>query len=84
MISQDQLSLREIRVFLTILEECIASGTGFAEVSANDLMNRTKIHRTHIFSSVKGLIEKKLILKDQTDASTTNVYRMNFDVTVMG
>ncbi|MBM4253696.1 MAG: hypothetical protein FJ146_17145 [Deltaproteobacteria bacterium] len=80
MIRQDELSMREIRVFLTILEECLASGTGTAEISANDLMTRTQIHRTHIFSSVKGLLEKNLIVKDKTDAASKNVYRLNFDV----
>lgn len=80
MIRQDELSMREIRVFLTILEECVMSGTGSAEISANDLMTRTQIHRTHIFSSVKGLLEKNLIVKDKTDVASKNVYRMNFNV----
>lgn len=72
----EDLSPRETRILFAIVFECLASGRGYAEMSGNDLQNRTQIHRTHTFAAVKTLIERQLIVKEKQESAGKNVFRL--------
>ncbi|MFZ3228993.1 MAG: replication protein [Pseudobdellovibrio sp.] len=73
---------REIRVLLAILRLSNGFGKMWVSVSANYLVDLTKIPSNHIFKCIKGLIEKGLIEKKVTSEngrSSSNQYRVLFD-----
>ncbi len=73
------LSVREAKILFAITYSCLCSPTGSAEISGNELTTRTNIHRSHIFQSIKTMIEKGFIIRENQDFSGKNLYRINFE-----
>lgn len=76
-LASEDLSPREMRIFLVIALECLVNESGVAEISGNDLQARAGVHRSHVFSALKTIVERGLVLKEKQDSAGKNLYRLN-------